>query len=52
MCQGYEGEKRSMARGELAEIREAWRRHQSGEAPLSDDEIRRLAIRKMMLEEI
>lgn len=51
MCQAYEAERRIVVGGELAEIQEAWRRHQSGEAPLSDDEVRRLAVRKMMLEE-
>lgn len=52
MCQAYEGERRSVVRSELAEIKEAWRRHQSGEAPLSDTDLRKLVLRKMMLEEV
>ncbi len=51
MCQVYEAEKEYVVRGELAEIRRKWEKHQSGEEPLTDDEIQELAVRKFMLEE-
>ena len=49
MCQAYEGEARYVAGGEKREIMDKWNKHESGEAPLTDDEIKELAIRKMML---
>lgn len=51
MCQQYEGESRYVRSQELREIREAWEAHKSGERPLTDDQIRDLAVRKIMLEE-
>lgn len=51
MCQAYEGERRAIVGGELAEIREQWRRHQSGEHPLTDKQVTELVVRKMMLED-
>lgn len=51
MCQAYEGERRAVVSAELREIREKWARHESGEAPLSDEEIQRLAVEELMLME-
>jgi hypothetical protein len=51
MCQAYEGERRCIVRGELNEIRETWRKHQTGEAPLTEKQQIELVVRKMMLEE-
>lgn len=51
MCQAYEGERRYMVVTELQDILEAWEKHKSGEHPLTADELRELAIRKLMLEE-
>ena len=51
MCQAYEGESNYMRSQELREIREAWEKHQSGEKPLTEDELKDLAIRKLMLSE-
>lgn len=51
MCQGYENEHKFMVRGELAEVKELWRRHETGEQSLSRDQLIELVARKMMLEE-
>jgi hypothetical protein len=51
MCQAYEGEARSIARGERHEISEAWRKHQSGERRLTDAELRDLVIQRLMLDD-
>lgn len=51
MCQAYEGESRYVRSSELRQIREAWEKHKSGEAPLTDEQLKELAIRKLMLEE-
>ncbi len=51
MCQQFEGESRYVRSQELREIREAWEAHKSGEKPLSDEQVRELAVRKIMLEE-
>ena len=34
-----------------AEILEKWAKHESGESPLSDEEIKNLCVRKLMLDE-
>ena len=52
MCQAFEGESRGLKRQELREIHIAWEKHESGEKPLSDQELHKLAIRKLMLEEV
>lgn len=52
MCQHYEGESRYVARSEMSDIRERYARHESGEAPLTDAEIKDLAVRMLMLREI
>lgn len=52
MCQAYEGERQYVVSGELREIQEKWKKHESGEAPLTEDEIRELAVRKLMLMDI
>lgn len=49
MCQQYDGERQYMVRSELREIRRKWERHESGEAPLTDEEIKDLVVQKMML---
>jgi len=36
---------------ELREIREAYEKHKSGEKPLTDEQLRELAVRKLMLSE-
>jgi hypothetical protein len=51
MCQAYEGERQYMVTQELREIRETWNKHISGEKPLTDEQVKELAIRKLMLEE-
>ena len=51
MCQAYEGERSYSVAKELREIREIWEKHKSGEKPLTDEQIRELAVRKLMLEE-
>lgn len=51
MCQAYEGERNFLIREERAEIQEKWAKHESGEAPLSEDEIKDLCVRKLMLDE-
>lgn len=51
MCQAYEGERSYMVSREQREIREAWEKHQSGEKPLTEEQIKELAIRKLMLDE-
>lgn len=51
MCQQGEGERRYFVGQELREIRETYRKHCSGEAPLSEDQLKELCIRKLMLED-
>lgn len=51
MCQAFHGEQQGLIRSELFEIRRKWERHQSGEVPLTHDELLDLAVKKMMLEE-
>lgn len=40
-----------MAETERREIMAAWREHESGEKPLTEDEIKTLAVRKLMLDD-
>lgn len=49
MCQAYEGERGYLVSKELREIKETYEAHVSGEKSLTEDEIRELAIRKLML---
>lgn len=49
MCQAYEGEHNYVVVTELREIQIAWEKHKSGEKLLSDEELKDLAIRKLML---
>lgn len=49
MCQQFENEKNYLMARDMAEIKRIWAAHESGERPLSDEEIRQLAIRKLML---
>ena len=51
MCQAYEGERQFVIACERREIEEKWRRHKSGEQILSADELKDLAIQKIMLSE-
>ncbi len=51
MCQAFEAERNLMVWLDNADIRRKWERHKSGEEPLSDDELKRLAIQKMMNDE-
>lgn len=51
MCQAYEGERAYLVRRDLDEIKQKYNAHKSGEKPLSDEELLKLAIEKMMLEE-
>lgn len=51
MCQQFDGESRYVTRSEMADIRERYVRHESGQAPLTDSEIKDLAIRMLMLRE-
>lgn len=51
MCQQFEGEKRSGLATDLRSIREAWAKHESGECPLTPEQIKELCVRKMMLED-
>lgn len=51
MCQAYEGERDSIVQQERGEILEKWAKHESGEAPLTDEEIKNLCVRKLMLDE-
>lgn len=49
MCQAYEGEHNYVVAAELREIQIAWEKHKSGEKLLSDEELKDLAVRKLML---
>ena len=49
MCQAYEGEHNYVVASELREIQIAWELHKSGEKPLSEEELKDLAVRKLML---
>ena len=51
MCQAYEGEREWLVRRDLAEIKKRYAAHASGEKKLSDDELLKLAVEKLMLEE-
>ena len=51
MCQAYEGEREWLVQRELREIRQRYAAHMSGEKKLTDDELLKLAIEKLMLEE-
>jgi len=51
MCQAYEGEREWLVRRDLAEIKKRYVAHASGEKKLSDDELLKLAVEKLMLEE-
>lgn len=52
MCQQFEGEKRSVIATDLRSIREAWAAHESGERPLTPEQVHELCVRKMMLEDV
>lgn len=51
MCQQHEAEMNYLVSQELRQIRAAWEKHKSGEAPLTDEQIKELVIRKIMLDE-
>ena len=51
MCQQGEAEIRYTVRGELREIAETWAAYERGDIKLTDDEIGKLVIRKLMLME-
>lgn len=51
MCQQFEAEKNYLIARDLREIRATWNKHESGEHPLTYEEIKTLAIRKLMLED-
>lgn len=48
MCQHFEAEQRSIFKGERQERRRKLELHQSGEQPLTDDEIRNLMVEELM----
>lgn len=49
MCQAYEGERKWVVSQELKEIHDAWEKHKNGEKVLNEEEIKELAVRKLML---
>ena len=51
MCQAYEGEKNYLIASDLRQIRKIWEAHESGEHPLTAEEIYKLAVQKLMLED-
>ena len=51
MCQAFESEKRSLIAVEQTKLRRKWEAHESGERPLSQDEINELVVRKIMLDD-
>ena len=51
MCQAYEGEREFVVQRDLAEIRKKYEDHKSGTKPLTDDELLKLAVEKLILEE-
>lgn len=52
MCQQGENEKNYLMASDMRDIRRIWAAHESGEHPLTDEEIHRLAVRKLMLEDV
>lgn len=52
MCQAFEAERADVVASETAEIRRKLEAHDSGEAPLNQDEMNRLAVQAFMLREI
>jgi len=52
MCQAYEGERNFLVHQEIEEIRDTWAKHQSGEIVLTNEQIKELCVRKMMLDEM
>jgi hypothetical protein len=51
MCQAYEGEREWLVQRDLAEIKKRYKAHVRGKKKLTDDELLKLAIEKLMLEE-
>lgn len=51
MCQAYEGEHQYLVQRDLNEIRKKYDAYVNGQAPLTEDELLRLAVEKLMLEE-
>jgi len=49
MCQHYEAESQYVSRMEMHEIRQRYAKHESGEALLSEKEIKDMMIRVIML---
>lgn len=49
MCQQFEGESRFVANSEMQAIRERYARHESGEALLTEAELKDLTVRMLML---
>lgn len=52
MCQAFEGEQQYVVQRDLAEIRKKYEDHKNGTKPLSDEELLKLAVEKMMLLEV
>lgn len=52
MCQQGEGEKNYLMARDMREIRAIWAAHESGQRVLSLEEVHRLCIRKLMLEDV
>ena len=48
MCQHYEAEQRSIVRSEREERRRRWEAHESGERPLSVDEVAKMIAEELM----
>lgn len=51
MCQAFEGEQQFLIHSELRQIREKYEAYKRGEIQLTEDELLKMAVEKMMLEE-
>jgi hypothetical protein len=51
MCQAYEAEREWLVRRDLREIRQRFEDHKNGKKKLTDEELQKIAIEKLMLEE-
>lgn len=51
MCQAYEGERNYMIWRERQEIKQKYEDHESGKKRLTDEELTKLVIQKLMLSE-
>lgn len=51
MCQAYEGEREMIVHSDLRQIRERYAAYKRGEIKLTEEELLKMAVEKMMLEE-